>query len=392
MKEKVLFFITLGLTTIVFSEITLRILRPRALEFYRIQKLYHKFDADYFVDLEPNVNMLVKHFLGFYEMKFSTNEFGFRGTRKIENNSAKIGCMGDSITMGFGVNDEDTFCARLDNQVFSGKTYQSVNLAVDAYGPAALSVKWKKYAKELKLDLLYYFPSGGDDIDDDAFYQRKQNFSDYFFFKMQFLLTKHSYFFLGLKIAQEQLIYRFKETFVWPVEKANRTLTCGGIPDSEKCKDIYHYSFHDFLKEFTVPSAQDNDTVLTFPDSECIDKPDPFIIPQRMQKDLESILQTSRETGTKIVFVLTPTDTETAFCSQRGKLHRYYGYFTSLKQFLKERNVPFIDLNHYTERMKDDKGRLNVRPYYIPNDGHYTVKGNQWVFELLQENTGRFLQ
>ena len=61
---------------LLISEGLLWIVRPSALEFYRIQKTYHKVEPNYLIDLEPNVNVHVKHFQKFFEMDFTTNELG----------------------------------------------------------------------------------------------------------------------------------------------------------------------------------------------------------------------------------------------------------------------------------------------------------------------------
>ncbi|MBL0266329.1 MAG: hypothetical protein IPQ05_21310 [Leptospiraceae bacterium] len=97
-----------------FSEGLLWIVRPSALEFYRIQKTYHALEPNYLIDLEPNVNVHVKHFQKFFEMDFTTNEYGFRGSPNVNNALPQIVCIGDSVTMGFGVSDKETFCNKLN--------------------------------------------------------------------------------------------------------------------------------------------------------------------------------------------------------------------------------------------------------------------------------------
>ena len=63
-------------------------------EFYRVQKAYHTLEPDYLIDLEPNVNVHVKHFQKFFEMDFLQVEFGFRGSPNVDNSRPQIVCIG----------------------------------------------------------------------------------------------------------------------------------------------------------------------------------------------------------------------------------------------------------------------------------------------------------
>lgn len=379
---------------LVSLELGFRLTRPAAFDFYWLQKTYHKFDPEYFVDLEPNINVQLNHFQKFFSMKFTTNEYGFRATNKVDNSLPQIGCIGDSITMGYGVNDEDTFCKQLDGYKDDhGQQYQSINLGVDAYGPSAIALKMKKYLPKLNLKLLYYFPSSGDNVDEEVFFERKENSKARLLFETQFWLTKNSYLFLGFKVFQEQLFYRYRETFVENHTKLHKTLNCKFQKLSpEQCADTFFPSHYNFFNEFIVhKSAPPMDGVIHFPDSECKDKIDEFIIPDRMKKSIDQIIHLAQNKNIKLVMILAPIDLETAYCSQRGKQHRYYEYLHSLKNYLVSKQVDYIDMNTMTDQMKDDQGRLNPRPYYIFGDGHYTARGNQWVANLLKKKTKEIL-
>ncbi|MCE9499657.1 MAG: hypothetical protein K8R21_04035 [Leptospira sp.] len=393
MGKKILKIFLMFITVLAISEISLRVLRPEALEFYRIQKNYHRLDPDYFVDLEPNVNVRVKHFLNFYNITFSTNESGFRATDSIDNSFPQIACIGDSVTMGFGVDDEDTFCRKLNGfRDSSGKIFKSVNLGVDAYGPTAISLKLEKYLPLLNTKILYYFPSTGDEIDERAFFERKANPGADRIFKLQFLATKYSYLALAAKISQEQLTYRFLETFLWPVNKLNKTIDCRNnkFPQDE-CTEVYSAEFSltgEFLRKPPVPKNQPP----VFPAKECSDTLADYNIPDFMLKSIDKIIMLSKTGNIKLVMVLLPIDVETAYCSQRGRQHHFYTYLTTLKKYLESKKVDVIDMNQMTGQMKDDKGRLNPRPYYIPGDGHYTKLGNQWVAGTLLRKTKEMLK
>jgi hypothetical protein len=224
-----------------FSEGLLWIVRPSALEFYRIQKTYHALEPNYLIDLEPNVNVHVKHFQKFFEMDFTTNEYGFRGSPNVNNALPQIVCIGDSVTMGFGVSDKETFCNKLNGFTDTkGISYQALNLGVDAYGPSHINLKLEKFLPKLNTKVLYYFPSNGDNIDEVTFYSKKNNPKAMFLFNTQFQLAKYSYLFIAAKMTQENLIYRFNETFIWPIQKVKKTQDClKSLLPADRCTDAY---------------------------------------------------------------------------------------------------------------------------------------------------------
>ena len=375
----------------IFLEFFLYLFKPSALEFYRIQKTYHKLDNEYFVDLEPNVNVKVKHFLNTFEMKFNTNQNGYRGLEEVDNSKEQIICIGDSVAMGFGVNDEETFCNKLNHfKNSTGKEFQVLNLSVDAYGPSAIYLKLKKNLPNLNAKILYYFPSNGDNIDEEEFYKRKNDPLKNLFFKIQFQLSKYSYSFLAFKIFQENLIYRFNETFIWTFKKMKRTLNCTD-KDSKDCDNIYTWEYN--LKEdFLIQKKKDPNEPPQFKKDECSQNEVEFIIPDSMLNELEKINNLSTQFNLKLVYFLAPIDLETAYCSQMKLHHKYYAYLSSLKKILIQKKIDFVDMNEFTTSMLDENNRYNVRPYYIRGDGHYTAKGNDWVYQIIKHKTAEILK
>jgi hypothetical protein len=380
-------------------EIYLRVVQPAATQYYWIQKTYHAFDPSYYVDLEPNVSVRVNHFTDFFTMKFSTNEMGFRATRKIDNSVPQVACIGDSITMGFGVDDEDTFCKKLDGISNSrGEKYTAINMAVDAYGPGAIALKLKKFLPQLNVKVLFYFASPGDDIDEIEFNAKKTDLKKFTMFKYQFLLTKHSYFLMASKLAMEQFRYRFIETFIWPLEKLKRTVACYQSGSSlYECGDVYFaWTIKGFFKEFVVskptPLALLKTEPIELPMSECKDAPDPFIIPPFLKQSIDSIIETAKQNNAKLVIAITPIDLETAYCGQKGKFHKYYEYPLALKKYLQEKQIDYFDMFDYVKEMKDEKGRDNIRPFYIYGDGHYTKLGHEWIFKKLEQKAKEVIE
>ncbi len=381
-----------------FSEGLLWIVRPSALEFYRIQKTYHAVEPSYLIDLEPNVNVHVKHFQKFFEMDFTTNEYGFRGSPTVDNALPQIVCIGDSVTMGFGVSDKETFCNKLNGFTDSkGISYQALNLGVDAYGPSHINLKLEKYLPKLNTKVLYYFPSNGDNIDEVTFYSKINSPTAMFLFKAQFQLAKYSYLFLAAKMTQENLIYRFNETFIWPIKKIQKTNECmKSILPADECSDAYFpYTPYSLKEDFIRPEKRDPFAAPVFPARECSDTPVPFDTDKKflpgMLAQIDKMASLTKEKNIKLVLFLAPIDLETAYCSQKGKFHHYYAYLSTLKNYLIEKKIDYVDLNEYTKEMTY-KGQMNVRPYYIFGDGHYTAMGNEWVYQIVKKKTEEVLK
>ncbi|MDX1957152.1 MAG: hypothetical protein SFU98_01195 [Leptospiraceae bacterium] len=386
------------LSSVIFLEVFLRIIKPKAFEFYFLQKQFHKLDKDYIVDLEPNVDVIVKHFLGTFQMKFSTNSLGFRASRELQANQKKILCIGDSVTMGFGVNDEDTFCKKLDGfQNSKGEIYQTLNLGVDAYGPTNVYHKLKKYIPILKPELIYYFPSTGDDVDEIVQEQKNKSPLKKKLFEIQFQLSKYSYSFLALKIFSEQIQFRFKETFIYPFIRTMNELDCLKGDKTSDCRvNPYSDLFNSFKEDFFVPEKgiPANEKFPVFSEKECEENKTEFKIPEIAIASMDKIRELGQKEKIKIVYFLAPIDIETAYCSSKEKkIHRYYKYLEVLKKYLESNQEDYIDLNQYTHEMIFGKeNSFNPRPYYILGDGHYTKLGNEWVYKHLLQKTNEVLK
>ncbi len=392
---KVIKFILSIFIVLFLVEIILRVIQPNSLEYYRLQKQFHTYNDDYLVDLESDIDIRLKHFQGIFDIHFSTNEMGFRGTDKINKLMPQIGCVGDSVTMGFGVSDEDTFCNKLNNlKDKEGNVYQAVNLGVDAYGPSAIERKLKKQLPELNIKLLLYFPSNGDDIDEYNFYSKMNNKFSKLLFKYQFLAAKYSYLFLAFKVTQEQLFFRFRETFIFSIESGIYNYKCISSEKKEfNCPyNTYTELFYSLLQDFKRPKKAPKDEPPHFEENECQKENDEHPIPQSVYDSTRNIVQLAEKSNTKLVIFLAPIDIETAYCSQLGLNHRLYNYSKTLKKFLINEKLDFIDLNEYTYLMRDSKERLNPRPYYILGDGHYTKMGNTWVYEIIKNKATEVLQ
>ncbi|MBL0266614.1 MAG: hypothetical protein IPQ05_22825 [Leptospiraceae bacterium] len=127
-----------------------------------------------------------------------------------------------------------------------------------------------------------------------------------------------------------------------------------------------------------------------YPSDECSDTPVNFDTPQGMLDQIDKMVNLTASRNIKLVLFLAPIDLETAYCSQKGKFHHYYSYLSTLKKYLQEKKIDFVDLNEHTKEMTY-QGQMNVRPYYIFGDGHYTAMGNEWVYQIVKKKTEEVL-
>lgn len=135
---------------LVGTEILLNVLKSPSLQFYRDQKLLHRYNPVYYVDLATNKDIFIRHFAGKWEGRFRTNSLGMRGLEEPDSTKPQLACLGDSLVMGFGVSDEDTFCHQLNGIELKGGARQTLNLAVDAYGSLGALRRLQDMAPKLK--------------------------------------------------------------------------------------------------------------------------------------------------------------------------------------------------------------------------------------------------
>lgn len=201
-------------------EVLLRTLQPASLDYYRKLKLLHVYHPEYRVGLEPGASYYLKHNTGLWEGQFTINSLGYRGTAEPDGRPI-VGCLGDSLVMGFGVSDNETFCSLLDGVEWNGASYQTMNLGVDAFGSQGYAGRFAEAVEKLprlKVVLLFVSPNDftlpqelldrgvlPDDVTDAA---RAQNPEQEAFFRTQFELTRYSATLHAAAVARQQLIIR----------------------------------------------------------------------------------------------------------------------------------------------------------------------------------------
>ncbi|MDV6235343.1 lipase [Leptospira ellisii] len=417
------------------TEILLNILRAPSLQYYRDQKILHRYNPIYYVDLEPNQDIYIRHFAGKWEGRFRTNSLGLRGIQEPDGDKPKLACLGDSLVMGFGVSDEDTFCHQLNGIELKGGARQSLNLAVDAYGSLGALRRLEDLAPKLKnLKEVLFFVSANDFTlpeelrakgmlsDDEVDEIRDKDPSFNRNFRIQFELSRASYTLLALKLAFEQLkvqyaFTRYKVRSEWEFTG----LSASSGPEQTTAKYMKDSFFRTPPRENCAPPAPTEKTleklnvisVPPVPDAigseeyrskfcpepipdyfGCQEK-EPSLsslepLPKITQTAYEEMVRFTQTNGIRLVVVLIPVQVEEIFCRNRGMYHPLENYALRAGTYFEKKGVPVLRLRTETAEMCGEiletpfgKKFSGIRDYFIPEDGHLTVPGNNWVKRAL---------
>jgi lysophospholipase L1-like esterase len=154
--KKILFSIILFLivivSTIVLGEVIVRIFAPQPI-------------VPRFVESAPwgirkvigNVDAI--HKTAEYSYRYRTNSQGFRGTKEYTINPQdgvyRIVVQGDSVTLGYGVKDNETFSQALEDMLIKkGINAEVINMGVSGFGTAEELIQFHNVAKKYKPNLV----------------------------------------------------------------------------------------------------------------------------------------------------------------------------------------------------------------------------------------------
>ncbi|EPG68022.1 LA_2490 family SGNH/GDSL-type esterase [Leptospira wolffii] len=407
------------------TELGLHLLRSPSLQYYRDLKVLHTFHPEYYVALEPNESIYVRHFAGKWEGQFTVNSMGLRGTEDPIQGKPKLLCLGDSLVMGFGVADSDTFCQLLDGIELSGGKRQALNLGVDAYGSRGSYYRLKDIAPRLdnvKEVLFFISPNDFDmpevlaakgilpDDQTDALREKDPNYARNF--KFQFHLTRISYTLQALKLAWEQILvtYAFTRLTVkqelisaglYPRSWLEKDLSEGKIPAGSALEgSITTYLKSSFYRPVKKPDCGEKPVLSEIrgmcPEPipahvQCTDSM-PSIdslqpLPELTQTYYQKMIDLSRERGFRLIPVILPIQIEEIFCFNNGKYHPLENYAWRASTFFEKRGVRVLRFKKETASMcgTDPSGKsFGVLDHYIPEDGHFTKKGNAWAAKAVR--------
>ncbi|PJZ70116.1 lipase [Leptospira perolatii] len=411
--------ILFGCITFLGTELGLRFLRSPSLQYYRDLKVLHTYHPDYYVALEPNQSIFVRHFAGKWEGHFSTNSLGLRGSSEPIPNKPKLLCLGDSLVMGFGVSDEDTFCSLLDGIELKGGARQALNLGVDAYGSLGSFRRMKEMVNRLDSVKEVLFIISPNDFtmpkaladqgilpDDEIDLIRERDPSYKRNFRIQFELTSWSYALQALKLAWEQLRISASVTKIG-IEKEIRSAGLSSVSTPEETFGKY------LLQSFYRPPKRKDCSLKELSDTGKVGIPtitqtcpepvpagivcaksasDPSSLaslPELTQKSYESMILFSKEKGFRLIPVIVPMQIEEIFCYQNGGFHELENYAIRASTFFEKRGVRVMQLKKDTLSMCgiDPEGKpKKILDHYIPEDGHFTKIGNRWAADAIAKH------
>jgi hypothetical protein len=406
--QKLRWFSLFSLATILGIELVLRILNPTSLQYYRDVKLLHAYHPEYGVTLTANESRYVKHYAGLWEGRFTTNSLGLRGIEEPNESQPKLFCLGDSMVMGFGVSDQETFCSLLNGINIDGSKYQALNLGVDAYGSLGDAKRLEDISTKVSgIKEVLFFISPNDfampedlrnqgilpDDELDAIHENDERWKSNF--RIQFEATRISFFLQALKLAYEQTI------IVWSQNK-----NAANIEIQNAFHSPIDYILDSFFKSTkNVCKLEKKESSITCPEPiptnefTCLDKaPDEKSLPELTPTTTDAyvrMIDLSKKHGFKLRPIVIPVQVEEIYCYLNGKYHPLGDYAIRAKKYWNSKGYKLIDLTSHTKKMcgneitvEGKKSITKIRDYFIPGDGHLTKLGNQWVADSLKAELG----
>ncbi len=402
-------FLSIAVAIVIGIEFILRFLNPTSLQYYRDVKLLHAYHPDYGVTLASNESRYVKHYAGLWEGRFTTNSLGLRGTEEPLPEIPKLFCLGDSMVMGFGVSDQDTFCSLLNQIQLDGETHQALNLGVDAYGSLGDAKRLEDISNKISnVKEVLFFISPNDfampevlrnqgilpDDELDALHENDERWKKNF--RIQFEATRISFFLQALKLAYEQTLVIYAQN---KLAYKNEMLSAIHSP----FQYLYDSFFQLSPKNNCKPKVADTNFSCPEPipteQFSCVDSPpDPNSLPDLTPTTIgayERMIALSKKHNFKLRPVVIPVQVEEIYCFLNGKYHPLGNYAIRAKKFWDKKGIKLVDLTPHTKKMCGKSENLNngsdfhrIRDYFIPGDGHLTKLGNKWVADALMEELG----
>jgi hypothetical protein len=155
LKKRILFSLVLFLSgtciSLLIAETTIRVFSPQSMVPRFVE------NAPWGIrKVLPNIN--ARHKTPEYSYRYRTNSKGFRGTREYEiahpEKCFRIVVQGDSVTLGHGVKDNETYSYLLEEMLHKdGIRAEVINMGVSGFGTAEEIIQFHAVAKKYSPDL-----------------------------------------------------------------------------------------------------------------------------------------------------------------------------------------------------------------------------------------------
>ncbi|HBS04790.1 MAG TPA: lipase [Leptospiraceae bacterium] len=426
-----------GLIAALLVEILLRWMQAPALDYYRKVKLLHVYHPEYFVALPENEDLYIRHHDGLWEGRFTTNSLGMRGSPEPIPGRSKILCLGDSLVMGFGVSDHETFCNLLNQYSESGqfqKNYQFMNIGVDAFGSMGSALRMEDMVPRLDNVEAVMFVISPNDFEvpeelarqgvepDDVKDARRMNDPAYkLSFRIQFELTRYSYALQAAKLAYENLLIKRSITtesikaelieagFMSPEpppgnnngsdssaqaqgdqDQAGRE---SPLVDLSRTLNYTVSSFRGPVRDRCNYMNPESETVNQCPEPiptgvSCLPEAPPVSelppLPEFTQKAYDRMIEYAKKNNVKLIPVIIPIQVEEIYCANRGMYHPLGNYAIRSSDYFEKRGVSVMQLLPEASSMCS-RDHLIV-DHFIPADGHFTKIGNKWAADAIKKH------
>lgn len=294
---------------------------------------------------EKNKQALLKR--GDLQVEIGTNSQGFRGSREYQleksQGTVRVVTLGDSFAFGWGVRDNETFCAQLESRY---ENLEVLNLGVAGYGVDQIFLAFRTIAKSFRPDYVFIT------VYPDDFWRSTRAFTDAGYGKPYFQLALGGELILRNVPVQEpvKMDYRqFPEIIVYgPFERA-----------------LMHSALYRYLKKRSLRLARDWGWI------------DPDITEEwRLGESiLKELIREVREMGAEPLVAIIPPQLW-MWNTKPTSIQK------SILRFGKRENVDAIDLTPIF--VKAAQGS-NLFEFYIQDDDHWTTKGHSLAADVLGE-------
>ena len=169
-------WLTVFVVLVLVAELVLRLIAPDPIRFaFEFRQIY-RYHPQWYTDFEPDTSTVVRLGGGdggfFQNFLMTINAHGFRDwdraidhPRSTRSAITRVHAIGDSFTMGWGVNFESSYPVMLEGLLGDG--YEVVNLGLNGFGAVGASGKSRTVAKAFPADLVVYLASDNDYADDE---------------------------------------------------------------------------------------------------------------------------------------------------------------------------------------------------------------------------------
>ncbi len=270
-----------------------------------------------------------------------TNAQGFRGKRNFSHEvpagKRRIICSGDSVTFGYGVDDNQTWCSLLEAR---NARLETVNMGQGGYGIDQMYLWYKHAAGHLSHHVQLFAP-----ITDDFRRAERETFVGYG--KPRLSVEN------GALMVNNVPVPRRSYYVPWVTESIQHL---GSLRSAAAVRRV-HQRITQTRSDSSGPSARERDATNTL----------------LVYKVLEELKRLNTERSSQLVLIYLPTLSESP--------DRLRFWSRELEQHARGLQIPFINLVEVFNRLSEEQ----AAPLFLPDRGHFNPRGNMYVADLIYQ-------